>query len=144
MIKDFRFILPFSLILFLLSLILINQTKVFFVKNNTFKTIQIINENISKIIEINQYKKYINKSYDNNTLNSYYVGKQFPLKSKMKKKIFCEIPRICFWEFYKKGNYYPITSIDEINKLQFTNKNMKYLYIGTKEYLNKKLKKTNV
>ena len=59
----------------------------------------------------------------------------------MKKKIFCEIPRICFWEFYKKGNYYPITSIDEINKLQFTNKNMKYLYIGTKEYLNKKLKK---
>ena len=50
LIKDFRFILPFSLILFLLSLSLINQTKVYFVKNNTFKTIQIINENISKII----------------------------------------------------------------------------------------------
>ena len=140
-IKNVKLISSFSLVLILIFSSLFNQINLYFFKNNTYKTIQIINKNFSKIIEVNQYKKNLNKIYDNNTSNSYYVGKQFPLKSKMKKKIFCEIPRICFWEFYKKGNYYPITSINEINKLQFTDKSMKYLYIGSEAYLNKNLRK---
>lgn len=140
-IKNKKIILFFSIFLILVSASFFNQINTYFAKNNTFKTIQLINENFSKIIETNQYKKYINVIYNNNLSNKHYSGTQFPLKTRMKKKIFCEIPRICFWEFYKKGNYYPITSINEINNLQFENKNIDYLYIGSRKYLSKNLKK---
>ena len=75
-IKNVKLISSFSLVLILIFSSLFNQINLYFFKNNTYKTIQIINKNFSKIIEVNQYKN-LNKIYDNNTSNSYYVGKQF-------------------------------------------------------------------
>ena len=140
-IKNLKLISFVSFVIILLFSTLSNQIITYFNKNNTYRTIQLINENLSTIIDINKYKKNLNKIYDNNISNYYFTGKQFPISKNEKKKIFCEIPRICFWEFYKVGNYYPITSIDKINNLQFENKNMRYIYIGSKKYLEKNLKK---
>lgn len=132
----------------------IYQIDRYFIKNKTYLTISIINKNFSKILNPNQFKKHINKLYDNNTnlsklgklkkdgrRSNYYSGEAYPIEYSPRKKIFCEIPRICFWEFYKKGNYYPISSIKEINDHIFDAAYGFNIYIGSKQYLEKNLNK---
>ena len=44
----------------------IYQVDRYFIKNKTYLTISIINKNFSKILDPNQFKRHINKLYDNN------------------------------------------------------------------------------
>ena len=131
-----HFLLP--IIFILTTVIFLNHNKNYLQNNNTFKTIDLINKNISTLIRPNQFKKYINKIYDNNTKLSYYRG-EYPFNINYKKKIYCEIPRICFWEFFKKDNYVPIHSIKTINSYKNLDKDTEIFYVGSLDYLRKEL-----